>query len=156
MESTPLSDGQPEGNNDLRNYFEVVAGNIDRVRRRWRRAQFSPISEELGPLTPTNGAGLQDTLSAPRYKWRLSLRFRRIANWYRLYCGTLFLLTPRSIEWSLPRTLHRTVAKKTTLRMRKPQNEKGMNWMLPTLHNLERNLEETNSTRMMHFVLAIN
>ena len=38
---------------------EVVSRNIDRARRGWYRSHFSPIAEEVGPLTLRDGAAFQ-------------------------------------------------------------------------------------------------
>lgn len=40
-------------------FWSVVARNIGRDRRRWRRAAISPISDAQGPLTRADGAAVQ-------------------------------------------------------------------------------------------------
>ena len=40
-------------------FWKAVARNFDRARRRWQRAQISPIPGEMGPLAFTDGTALQ-------------------------------------------------------------------------------------------------
>ena len=54
----PTCDTQHGGNGNLRICSEAVARNLDLVRRRWQRVTISPIPDDVGPLTFTDGAAL--------------------------------------------------------------------------------------------------
>ena len=47
----PPCDAQPGSDGNLRGLPGLAARNINRARRRRQRAQTSPISDEVGPLT---------------------------------------------------------------------------------------------------------
>ena len=50
---------QRDGDANLRIFWPVVPRKMDRSRRRWRRANISPISGGQGPHTMADGAELQ-------------------------------------------------------------------------------------------------
>ena len=55
----PTRDSRRGADGNLRIFWEVGVRSIGRARRRWQRAQISPIPEEVGPFALTGGTVLK-------------------------------------------------------------------------------------------------
>ena len=58
-ELAPPPDIQRYGDSNLRSFWSAAPRSMDRARRRWQRANLSPVSGGQGPLTIANGTVLR-------------------------------------------------------------------------------------------------